>query len=132
MESAHLEAFLKDAGYAYDVEEAQNAKRFNFKDRGCKFYAIANDGDPQFLYFLARFDLPERRPDAPHLQEIMRNLEDTFYVTNAHMVGEFANLTLYRQCPAYAKLLGTVIAKGDPATLGGPIFDPASGEVFGV
>jgi S1-C subfamily serine protease len=37
----------------------------------------------------------------------------SYYLTNAHVVGDAAGVMLYRQVPEYAKMLGTVIAKGD-------------------
>jgi hypothetical protein len=41
----------------------------------------------------------------------------SFYVTNAHMVGDYREVTLYRQEPEFAKMTATVLAKGDPAVL---------------
>jgi S1-C subfamily serine protease len=40
--------------------------------------------------------------------------ESSLYVTNAHVVGDHDQLTLYRQYPAYQKMLGQVVAKGNP------------------
>ena len=40
--------------------------------------------------------------------------ERSLYVTNAHVVGDREQLTLYRQYPAYQKMVGQVVAKGNP------------------
>jgi S1-C subfamily serine protease len=37
----------------------------------------------------------------------------SYYMTNAHVVGDATEVMLYRQVPEYAKMLGTVLAKGD-------------------
>jgi S1-C subfamily serine protease len=44
---------------------------------------------------------------------VASDAERSIYVTNAHVVNEEQELTLYRQCPDYAKMVGTVVAKGD-------------------
>lgn len=44
---------------------------------------------------------------------VASNREQSFYVTNAHIVQDQRTIRLYRQSPAYEKMLGTVLARGD-------------------
>ena len=80
MGGSEFEAFLKEAGYAYEMETSKEVQRFTFRDRGCTFIGIANDADRQFLFLKAEFALSSEPPDIERLRQIMRDLEDEYPV----------------------------------------------------
>jgi S1-C subfamily serine protease len=72
--------FLEKSGNAFAREATRRGGRFSFRERGCKFVAMAYDDDPQLLHITACWQLAKAGLSVASLGEILGAIETEFAV----------------------------------------------------